>query len=162
LEGEVPPKSCTSVTVTFDKIVVALGEECTAGTVTGSTTTITSKSPGNTMTTTRMTITIKDVMPQGIETTVEREVENNIDNNGNVGIEMVDAAGEAGGMAVQSRNSWRREKERKRKYRARKAGPVEAESARIASQQRRTRAEWDRCDNIHSWISTIGDLASSH
>ena len=91
------------------------------------------------MTTTRMTVTIKDVMPQRIETKVEREVENNIDNKGNVGIEMVDAAGEAGGMAVQSSNRRRRDKERKRKYCARKAGSVEAESARIASQQRRTR-----------------------
>ncbi len=35
LEGVVPPKSCTSVTVTIDKIVVVLGEGCTAGTVTG-------------------------------------------------------------------------------------------------------------------------------
>ncbi len=32
LEGGVPPKSCTSVTVTVDKIVVVLGEECMAGT----------------------------------------------------------------------------------------------------------------------------------
>jgi hypothetical protein len=72
LGGGVPLKSCTYVTVTVNKIVVALGEKCTAGTVTGSmTTTTTSKSPGNTTTTTRMTVTIKDVMPQGIETTVE-------------------------------------------------------------------------------------------
>ena len=35
-EGGVPPKSCTSVTVTVNKIVVALGEECKAGMVTGS------------------------------------------------------------------------------------------------------------------------------
>ena len=34
LDGGVPPKSCTSVTVTVNKIVVALGEECKAGTVT--------------------------------------------------------------------------------------------------------------------------------
>ena len=33
-EGGVPPKSCTSVTVTADKIVVALGEEYMAGMVT--------------------------------------------------------------------------------------------------------------------------------
>jgi hypothetical protein len=112
-EGGVPPKSCTSVTVTVDKIVVVLGEECTAGTVTGSTTTTTSKSPGNTTATTRMTVTINNIMPQGIETTAEREVGNNIVNNGNVGIEMGDAAGEAGGMAVQSSNRRRREKERK-------------------------------------------------
>ncbi len=92
LEGGVPPKSCTSVTVTIDKIVVALGEECTAGTVTGSTTTTTSKSPGNTTTTTRMTVTINNIMPQGIETMAEREVGNNIVSNGNVGIEMGDAA----------------------------------------------------------------------
>jgi hypothetical protein len=134
----VPLKSCTSVTVTVDKIVVALGEECKAGTVTGSTTTTTtSKSPGNTTTTrTRMTVTINDVMPQGIETTVEREVGNNIGNNRNVGIEMSEAAGEAGGMAFQSSNRWRKEKEKekKRKYRARKAGPVDV-SAKIASQQ---------------------------
>ena len=98
-DGGVPPKSCTSVTVTVDKIVVALGEECKAGTVTGSTTTTTtSKSPGNTTTTMRMTVTINDVMPQRIETTVEREVGNNILNNGNVGIEMSNAAGEAVGM----------------------------------------------------------------
>ncbi len=45
LEGAVPPKSCTSVTVTIDKIVVVLGEGCTAGTVTGSMMTTTSKSP---------------------------------------------------------------------------------------------------------------------
>ncbi len=81
LEG-VPPKSCTSVTVTVNKIVMALGEEFTAGTVTGSTTTTTSKSPGNTTTTTRMTVTINDIMPQGIETMAEREVGNNIVNNG--------------------------------------------------------------------------------
>ena len=31
-EGGVPLKSCTSVTVTVNKIVVALGEECMAGT----------------------------------------------------------------------------------------------------------------------------------
>jgi hypothetical protein len=114
-KGGVPPKSCTSVTVTINKIVVALGEECTAGTVTGSTMTTTSKSPGNIMTTTRMTVTINNIMPQGIETMAEREVENNIVNNGNVGIEMGNAAGEAGGMAVQSSNRRRREKERKRK-----------------------------------------------
>jgi hypothetical protein len=123
------------VTVTVDKIVVALGEECKARTVTGSTTTTTtSKSPGNTTTTMRMTVTINDVMPQGIETTVEREVGNNIVNNGNVGIEMGDAAGEAVGMGVQSSDRLRKEKERKRKYRARKAGPVDV-SAKIASQQ---------------------------
>ena len=113
LDGGVPPKSCTSVTVTFNKIVVALGEECKAGTVTGSTkTTTTSKSPGNTMTTrTRMTVTIKDVMPQKNETTVEREVGNNIAIiNGNVGIEMGDAAGEAAGMGVQLSDRWRKEK----------------------------------------------------
>ena len=134
--GGVPLKSCTSVTVTVNKIVVALGEKCKAGTVVGSTkTTTTSKSPGNTTTTrTRMTVTIKDVMPQGIETTVEREVGNNIVNNGNVGIEMGDAAGEAVGMGVQSSDRLRKEKERKRKYRARKAGPVDV-SAKIASQQ---------------------------
>ena len=41
----VPPKSCTSVTVvTVDKIVMELGEECTMGTVTGPTTSTTSKS----------------------------------------------------------------------------------------------------------------------
>ncbi len=109
-----PPKSCTSVTVTIDKIVVvALGEECTAGMVTGLTMTTTSKSPGNTMTTTRMTVTINDIMPQGIETMAEREVGNNIVYNGNMGIEMGDAAREAGGMAVQSSNRWRREKEMK-------------------------------------------------
>ncbi len=136
-----PPKSCTSVTVTVNKIVVALGEECTAGTVTGSTTTTTSKSPGNTMTTTRMTVTINDIMPQGIETMAEREVGNNIVNNGNVGIEMGNTAGEAGGMAVQLSNRLRREKERKRKYRARKSGPIDV-SAKIASQQMK-RAEYD-------------------
>ncbi len=79
-EGVVLPKSCTSVTATIDRIVVVLGEGCTAGTVTGSMTTTTSKSPGNTMTTTRMTVTIKNVMPQEIETTGETEVGNNIDN----------------------------------------------------------------------------------
>jgi hypothetical protein len=68
LEEAVPPKSCTSVTVTIDKIVVVLGEGCTVGTVTGLTMTTTSKSPGNTRTTTRMTVTINDVMPQEIET----------------------------------------------------------------------------------------------
>ncbi len=67
-----------------------------------------------------MTVTINDVMPQGIEITVEREVGNNIHNNGNMGIEMSEAAEEAGGMAVQSS--------------ARKAGPVDV-SAKIASQQ---------------------------
>ncbi len=79
--GGVPPKSCTSVTVTINKIVVALGEECMAGTVIGSPTTTTSKSPGNTTTTTRMTVTINDIMPQGIETMAEREVGSNIVNN---------------------------------------------------------------------------------
>jgi hypothetical protein len=143
LEGGVPPKSCTSVTVTVDKIVVALGEECMVGTVTELTTTTTSKSPGNTTTTTRMTVTINDIMPQGIETMAEREVGNNIINNQNVGIEMGNAAGEAEGMAVQSSNRRRREKERKRTYRARKSGQVDV-SAKIASQQRRTHAEWDR------------------
>jgi len=144
LDGGVPPKSCTSVTVNVNKIVVALGEECKAGTVTGSTTTTTtSKSPGNTTTTrTRMTVTIKDVMPQGNETMVEREVGNNIVNNGNVGIEMGDAAGEAVGMGVQSSDRRRKEKEKNRKYRARKAGPVDV-SAKIACQQSK-RAEKNR------------------
>jgi len=143
-DGGVPPKLCTSVTVTVNKIVVVLGEECKAGTVTGSTTTTTtSKSRGNTTTTrTRMTVTIKDVMPQENETMVEREVGNNIVNNGNVGIEMGDAAGEAEGMGVQSSNRRRKEKERKRKYRARKAGPVDV-SATIAGQQSK-RAEYNR------------------
>jgi hypothetical protein len=141
LEGGVPPKSCTSVTVTVNKIVVALGEECMAGTVTGLTTTTTLKSPGNTTTTTRMTVTINNIMPQGIETMAEREVGNNIVNNGNMGIEMGNVAGEAGGMAVQSSNRWRRKKERKRKYCARKSGPVDM-SAKIASQQMK-RAEYD-------------------
>ena len=101
-ERGVPPKSCTSVTVTVDKIVVALGEECTVGTVTGSTTTTTtSKSPGNTTTTTTMTVTINDVMPQEIETTGETEAGNNIGNKGDVGIETSKVAGEAGQMAVQ-------------------------------------------------------------
>ena len=113
LEGVVPPKSCTSVTVTIDKIVVVLGEGCMAGTVTGSTTTTTSKSPGNTMTTMRMTVTINDVMPQEIETTGETEAGNNIGNKGDVGIETSKTAGEAGGMAVQSSNRRRRERERK-------------------------------------------------
>ncbi len=83
-------KSCTSVTVTVNKIVVVLGEECMAGTVTRLMMTTTSKSPGNTMTTTRMTVTINDIMPQGIETMAEREVGNNTVDNGNVGIEMGD------------------------------------------------------------------------
>ena len=132
-----PPKPCTYVTVTVNKIVMALGEECKAGMLTGSMTMMTtSNSPGNTTTTrTRMTVTIKDVMPQENETTVEREVGNNIViNNGNVGIDMVDAAGEAVGMGVQSSDRRRKEKEKKRKYRARKAGPVDV-SAKIASQQ---------------------------
>ncbi len=103
LEGAVPLKSCTSVTVTIDKIVMVLGEGCTAGTVTGSTTTTTSKSPGNTMTTMRMTVTIKDVMPQEIETTGETEAGNNIGNKEDMGIETSKAAGEAGQMAVQLR-----------------------------------------------------------
>jgi len=51
-----------------------------------------------------------------------------------VGIEMVDAAGEAVGMGVQSSDRRRKEKEKKRKYRVRKAGPVDV-SAKIASQQ---------------------------
>jgi len=125
-DGGVPPKSCTSVTVTVNKIVVALGEECKAGTVTGSTkTTTTSKSPGNTTTTrTRMTVTIKDVMPQENETTVEREVENNIAiNNGNVGIEMGDAAGEAEGMGVQSSDKRRKEQEKKEDISCEKGWP---------------------------------------
>jgi hypothetical protein len=126
LDGGVPPKSCTSVTVTVNKIVVALGEECKAGTVTGSTkTTTTSKSPGNTTTTrTRMTVTIKDVMPQENETTVEREVGNNIAiNNGNVGIEMGNAAGEAVGMGVQSSDKRRKEQEKKEDISCEKGWP---------------------------------------
>jgi len=138
------------MTVTVNKIVVALGEECKAGTVTGSmTTTTTSKNPGNTMTTrTRMTVTIKDVMPQENKTMVERKVGNNIVNNGNVGIEMGNAAGEAEGMGVQSSYRRRKEKERKRKYCARKAGPVDV-SAKIASQQSK-RAEKDH-KNQRNW-----------
>jgi hypothetical protein len=120
LEGAAPPKSCTSVTVTIDKIVVALGEGCTTGSVTGSTTTTTSESPGNKTTTTRMTVTINDVMPQEIETTRETEVGNKIGNKGDVGIETSEAAGEAGRMAVQLSDRRRREKEKKRKYRERK------------------------------------------
>jgi hypothetical protein len=89
-----------------------------------------------------MTVTIKDIIPQGIETMAEREVGNNIVNNRNMEIEMGNAAGEAGGMAVQWCNRWRREKERKRKYYARKSGPVDV-SAKIASQQMK-RAEYDR------------------
>jgi hypothetical protein len=100
LEGAVPPKSCTSVTVTIDKIVVVLGEGCTAGMVTGLTMTTTSKSPGNTMTTARMTVTINNVMPQEIETKRETEAGNNIGNKGDMGIETSKAAGEAGRMAV--------------------------------------------------------------
>ena len=34
MEGEVTPKSCTSVAVTVDKIAVALGEKSAAGMVT--------------------------------------------------------------------------------------------------------------------------------
>jgi len=89
-----------------------------------------------------MTVTIKDVMPQENETTVEREVGNNIVNNGNVGIEMGNAAGEVEGMGVQSSDRRRKEKERKRKYGARKAGPVDV-SAKIVSQQKK-HAEWNR------------------
>ena len=69
-----------------------------------------------------------------VRTTVEREVGNIIVNNGNVGIEMGNVAGEAVGMGVQSSDRRRKEKERKRKYRARKAGPVGV-SAKIACQQ---------------------------
>jgi hypothetical protein len=120
LEGMVPPKSCTSVTVTIDKIVVVLGEGCMVGTVTVLTTTTTSKSPGNTMTTMRMTVTINDVMPQEIETTGETEAGSNIGNKGDVGIETSKVAGEAGQMAVQLSDRRRREKEKKRKYHSRK------------------------------------------
>jgi hypothetical protein len=136
--------------VTVDKIVMALGEECTMGTVTGSTTSTTSKSIGNTSTIMRMTVTIKDVEPQGIETTVEREVGNNIINNGNAGIEMSEVAEEAGGMAVQSSDRRRREKEKKRKYRVRKAGPLDV-SAKIVSQQMK-RAEYDRTYNSREHV----------
>jgi len=55
---------------------------------------------------------------------------------------MGNAAGEAVGMGVQSSDRRRKEKERKRKYCARKAGPVDV-SAKIACQQMK-RAEWDR------------------
>ena len=55
---------------------------------------------------------------------------------------MGDAAGEAVGMGVQSSDRRRKEKEKKRKYCARKAGPVDV-SAKIASQQMK-RAERDR------------------
>jgi hypothetical protein len=92
-----------------------------------------------------MTVTIKDVMPQGIETTVETEVGNNIVNNGNAGIEMSEVAEEAGGMSVQSSDRQRREKEKKRKYRVRKAGPLDV-SAKMVSQQMK-RAEYDRTYN---------------
>ncbi len=115
LEGAVPPKSCTSVTVTIDKIVLVLGEGCMVGTVTGLTMTTTSKS-GNTATTTRMTVTINDVMPQEIETTGETEAGNNIGNKEDVGIETNKVAGEAGQMAVQLSDRRRREKEKKKKY----------------------------------------------
>jgi len=155
-DGGVPPKSCTSVTVTVNKIVVVLGEECKAGTVTGSTTTTatTSKSPGNTTTTrTRMTVTIKDFMPQGNETTVEREVGNSIVNIGNMGIEMGNAAGEAVGMGIQSSDRRRKEKEKKRHYRARKAGPVDV-SAKIASQQMK-RAEQYRTYHSREHVKEI-------
>jgi hypothetical protein len=99
------------------------------------------------MTTTMLTVTINNVVPQGIQTTVEREVRNNIFNKGDmrivnkgdVGIEMSKAAGEAGRMAVQLSDRQRREKEKKRKNCEIKAGPVD-ESAKIASQER-TRAE---------------------
>ena len=84
-EGGVPPKPCTYVSVTVDKIVMALGEECTGGWVTGSMTTTTSKSPGKTITTMRMIVTINDVMPQGTETRVEEVVRNNIGNKGTWG-----------------------------------------------------------------------------
>ncbi len=94
------------------------------------------------MTTTRMTVTINDVMPQGIATTGETEVRNNIVNKGDVGIEMSKAAGEAGGMAVQLSDRQRTEEEEKSKYHKRKAGPV-GDSAKTVSQQR-TRAEWYR------------------
>jgi hypothetical protein len=120
LEGAAPPKSCTSVTVTIDKIAVAPGEGCMTGSATGSTTTTTSESPENKTTTTRMTVTINNVMPQEIETTGETEVGNNIGNKGDVGIETSEATGEAGRMAVQLNDRRRRVKEKKRKYHARK------------------------------------------
>ncbi len=90
-----------------------------------------------------MTVTINDVMPQEKETTVEREVGNNIVNNGNVGIEMGNAAGEAEGMGVQSSDRQRKEKERKRKYRARKAGPVDV-IAKIVISPKMKHAKYDR------------------
>jgi len=77
--------SRTLPTVTIDKIVMALGVECTGGWVTGSMTTTTSKSPGKTITTMRMIVTINDVMPQGTETRVEEVVGNNIGNKGTWG-----------------------------------------------------------------------------
>jgi hypothetical protein len=46
-------------------------------------------------------------------------------------------------MAVQSNNRRRKEKERTRKYCVRKAGPVEADSAKVTSQQMKC-AENDR------------------
>jgi hypothetical protein len=67
-----------------------------------------------------------------------------------VGIEMSEAAEEAGGMAVQSSNRRRREKEKKRKYRARKSGPVDV-SAKIASQQIK-RAERDRTYQLREHV----------
>jgi hypothetical protein len=95
LEGAAPQESC-SATVTIDKIVVALGEGCTTGIVTGLMTKTTLESPGNKTTTTRMTVTINNVMPQEIETTGETEFGNNIGNKGDVGIETSKATGEAG------------------------------------------------------------------
>jgi hypothetical protein len=63
---------------------------------------------------------------------------------------MGDVAGEAGGMAVQSSNRRRREKERMRKYRARKSGPVDG-SAKIASQQMK-RAKYDRTYKVQEHV----------
>jgi len=60
-----------------------------------------------------------------------------------VGIEMGDAAGEAVGMGVQSSDRRRKEKEKKRKYCARKAGPVDV-SAKIAISPKMKRAKYDR------------------
>ena len=88
---------------------------------------------------TRMTVTIKDVMPQENETTVEREVGNNIVNTGNVGIEMDNAAGEAEGMGVQSSDRRRKGKEKKRKYRVRKAGPVDVSGTIVSQQSKRAK-----------------------
>ena len=149
------PQSCTSVTVTANKIVNTLGPGTTAETVTGTPTTTkttAAKGDGNTETTTMMAVTIK-TMPQGIEGTEEREVRTNA--KGDTGIE-AEATGEIlEGVAVQSSIEPAKtgKKKKKKGCSKRKAVPVEESAAEVI--QKLKRAD---CNRRH-W--SIGSMQES-